>query len=289
MVVRARPLQARLLPHGWLDALRQVSLFGLAYLAYRLARGVAEGEANAAFAHARDLISLERGMHLFVEPSVQAWASGSHVVIVLASWLYVNAQGPITIAALLYLYMRHNSSFYFVRNMFMIAMAIALVGYIVFPTAPPRFMPEWGFTDTVEQITPVHVSEHSAAMNALFNPYAGAADEDLDRARPVGAVSVPDDVRDRRHRQPLHRRRPARRDHRRRVGVGRELDGAGASRRLALLGRARAPDRERLARRVRRCRRGSTHPAAAAQRTARRAPAVLRSATGSAASSSATA
>ena len=32
--------------------------------------------------------------------------------------------------------------------MFMIAMAIALIGYIVFPTAPPRFMPEWGFIDT---------------------------------------------------------------------------------------------------------------------------------------------
>jgi membrane-associated phospholipid phosphatase len=172
MVARARCLQARLLPHGWLDALRQITLFALAYFAYRLVRGLAEGDASAAFAHARDLISLERGMHLFVEPSIQAWASGSHLVIVLASWLYVNAQGSITIAALLYLYMRHNGSFYFVRNMFMIAMAIALVAYIVFPTAPPRFLPEWGFTDTVTDVTPVHVENSSAAMTALFNPYA---------------------------------------------------------------------------------------------------------------------
>ena len=41
----------------------------LAYVAYRLVRGLAEGDADAAFAHARDLISLERGMHLFVEPT----------------------------------------------------------------------------------------------------------------------------------------------------------------------------------------------------------------------------
>jgi hypothetical protein len=172
MAARPRSLQARLLPHGWLDALRQVSLFALAYFAYRLVRGFAEGDAKAAFAHARDLISLERGMHLFVEPSVQAWASGSHFVIAMASWLYVNAQGPITIAALLFLYLRHNSSFYFVRNMFLIAMAIALVGYMVFPTAPPRFLPEWGFTDTVAYFTPVHVANSSASMTALFNPYA---------------------------------------------------------------------------------------------------------------------
>jgi len=171
MVDRARVLQARVLPHGWLDALRQVSLFGAAYLAYRLVRGIVEGNANEAFAHARDLISLERTLHLFVEPSVQTWASGSHVMVG-ASWLYVNAQTSVTVGALLYLYLVHNKRFYFVRNMFMIAMAIALVGYTVFPTAPPRFMPEWGFIDSVSDFTGVHVSHASASMSALFNPYA---------------------------------------------------------------------------------------------------------------------
>src|SRR6202040_3985857 len=102
----------------------------------------------------------------------QAWASGSHFLMVTASWLYVNAQGSVTIGALLYLYLRHNRSFYFVRNMFMIAMAIALVGYIVFPTAPPRFLPEWGFIDSVSDFTPVNVSSSSASMSSMFNPYA---------------------------------------------------------------------------------------------------------------------
>jgi hypothetical protein len=172
MVARARLLQARVLPHGWLDALRQVSLFALAYVAYKIVRGIVEGDANAAFAHARELISVERTLHVFVEPSIQTWASSSHAVMVAASWLYVNAQGSVTIAALLYLYLRHNRNFYFVRNMFMIAMAIALVGYMVFPTAPPRFFPEWGFIDTVSDFTPVNVSHTSASMSALFNPYA---------------------------------------------------------------------------------------------------------------------
>jgi PAP2 superfamily len=172
MVARARRLQARALPHGWLDALRQVSLFLLAYVAYRIVRGLVAGDATAAFQHARELIAIERTLHLFIEPSVQAWASGSHFVMVSASWLYVNAQGPITIGALLYLYMRHNSSFYFVRNMFMIAMAIALVGYVVFPTAPPRLLPEWGFVDTVSDFTPVNISHTGASMGALFNAYA---------------------------------------------------------------------------------------------------------------------
>jgi hypothetical protein len=172
ILARARVLQARVLPNGWLDVLRQVALFGAAYLAYRFVRGLVEGDANAAFAHARDLIALELKLHLFVEPSIQAWASGSHLVMVLSSWLYVNAQTTVTVGALVYLYLRHNRSFYFVRNMFMIAMSIALVGYAAFPTAPPRFMPEWGFADSVSNFTGVHVDHASASLNALTNLYA---------------------------------------------------------------------------------------------------------------------
>jgi hypothetical protein len=172
MVARVRVLQRRVLPQGWVDVLRQVALFGAAYVAYRLVRGLVEGDANAAFAHARDVISLERTLHLFVEPSVQAWASGSRVLMDFSSWLYVNAQTTVTVGALVYLYLRHNRNFYFVRNMFMIAMAIALVGYTVFPTAPPRFMPEWGFVDSVSDFTGVHVSHSSALASTLFNPYA---------------------------------------------------------------------------------------------------------------------
>jgi len=94
------------------------------------------------------------------------------VLMVGASWMYVNAQTSVTFGALLYLYLRHNRNFYFVRNMFMVAMAIALLGYVVFPTAPPRFLPEWGFSDSVADLTGVHVSHTSAAMSALVNPYA---------------------------------------------------------------------------------------------------------------------
>ncbi|HWX74412.1 MAG TPA: phosphatase PAP2 family protein [Solirubrobacteraceae bacterium] len=173
MGARARLLQARVLPQGWLDLLRQVSLFVSAFLVYDLVRGLVEGRATAAFQNARELISIERALHLFVEPSVQTWASGSHFVMVVSSWLYVNAQTSITLAALVYLYMRRNRSFYFVRNMLMIAMPIALISYTVFPTAPPRFMPEWGFIDTVSDVTPFGALGSSGSTTSVFaNPYA---------------------------------------------------------------------------------------------------------------------
>lgn len=172
--MRARfvTLQARLLPHGPLDVLRQVALFAVAYYGYRLARGAISGPTSTAmaFEHARDLIAIERSVGIFVEPAVNAWSHGSEVLTGFVSWMYLNAQFSVTIGALVFLYLRHNASFYFVRNMFMVAMGIALIGYTLFPTAPPRFFPEWGFIDSVADFT--GVSHDNVAVNALFNPYA---------------------------------------------------------------------------------------------------------------------
>jgi membrane-associated phospholipid phosphatase len=165
-----RSLAARVLPQGWTDVLRQIVLFCGAYWLYRLVRGMVDGRAAEAFDNARTLIDAERAMGLFVEPSVHAWAEGHEAIIDLASWMYVNSHFTITVVTLAWIYLRRNERFYFVRNMFMVAMGLALVGYAAFPTAPPRFMPEWGFTDSVASFT--GVSADSASADLLFNPFA---------------------------------------------------------------------------------------------------------------------
>ena len=161
---------SRLLPNGWLDALRQLALFAAAYYLYRLVRGLVDGKAAAAFANARDLVEIERSIGLFFEPHLQAWALGSAGVLIDgANWMYVNSHFMITIGFIVWLYLARNESFYFVRNMFMVAMGLALVGYALFPTAPPRFFPEWGFTDTVESFLG---ESASSSANVLYNPFA---------------------------------------------------------------------------------------------------------------------
>jgi hypothetical protein len=162
----------RLLPHGPLDAARQVLLFAAGYYAYSLVRGFADnpGAAQTAFDNARAIMSAEQALRIFVEPQVQAWAMGSGFLIDTLSWLYVNAQTSIVLGALAFIYLKRNDSFYFVRNMMLVAMALALVGYVLYPTAPPRFFPEWGFFDSVSHFA--GVEPDSTAVDALFNPYA---------------------------------------------------------------------------------------------------------------------
>jgi hypothetical protein len=170
MTARLASARGRVLPNGWVDLLRQCSLFGVAYLLYRLVEGLVGSNAWVASSHARELISFERSLHIFVEPAIQGWATSSHGLVVIAAYVYINAQTTILIALLLYLYVAHNRSYYFVRNMLFVGLAIGLIGYGVFPTAPPRFMEEWGFIDTINQVT--GVSGNSTIANVFFNPYA---------------------------------------------------------------------------------------------------------------------
>ena len=50
-----------------------------------------------------------------------------------------------------WLYLRRNHHYYFVRNIVFSAMALALIGYVLFPTAPPRMLTDLGFIDTLEK------------------------------------------------------------------------------------------------------------------------------------------
>jgi PAP2 superfamily protein len=178
---------SKILPRGPVDALRQLLLFGGAYYLYRIVRGVVDGEVTTAFTHARWIINLERSLHVFFEPNVQSWTLDKGWLIHAADFTYVNAHFVITTAFLVWLYFWRNDAFYFVRNMFMIAMGLALVLYVVFPTAPPRFLPEWGFTDTVSDFFGQGAS-HSASV--LYNPYAAMPSMHVAFALMIGVTGI---------------------------------------------------------------------------------------------------
>src|SRR3954451_19713602 len=159
----------KLLPRGVRDLLWQIVLFCGAYWLYRLVRGQVFDQGAEAFNHARDIVSLERSLHVFAEPSIQDWAIRSGFLDSVGSWMYINTHFIVTTCTLAFIYLFRNEHYYFVRNLFMVAMALALVGYVVYPAAPPRMLPGLGFVDSVADFTGV---SSDASVNALFNPYA---------------------------------------------------------------------------------------------------------------------
>jgi hypothetical protein len=158
------------LPNGWRDAILQLALWGLADLLYEGVRGIVTGQTSIAFANGRAVIALEQSTGLFFEPQLQEFASRYHGLMVSANWVYLNAQFTVNLLFMAIIYCYRNDIFYFVRNMFFIAMGIALIVHLAVPVAPPRMFPEYGFVDTVHSFA--HINQDSGAVSMFVNPYA---------------------------------------------------------------------------------------------------------------------
>jgi hypothetical protein len=160
-----------LLPRGWGDAAWQFLLFFLVYNAYQVVRGITDSGHHEAFANAEHVISLERSLGSFFEAGFQqTLIDHASWLVDFANFMYLNSHFVITTSFLVWLYLFRNEHFYFVRNMFMVAMSLALVGYALYPTAPPRLFPGEGFTDTIASFT--GVAQDSATASVLVNKYA---------------------------------------------------------------------------------------------------------------------
>jgi hypothetical protein len=160
----------RRLPRGWGDLLRQFGLFLVVYQGYQLVRGIADGRQAVAMANGLHVIHLERSLGAFFEPGFQQAFISHQWLIEAANWMYFNSHFVVTISFLAWLYLFRNENFNFVRNLFMVAMVLALMGYTLFPTAPPRMFPGAGFTDTIHVFT--NMNQDSSFASVLVNPYA---------------------------------------------------------------------------------------------------------------------
>jgi hypothetical protein len=158
------------LPRGWGDLLRQFSFFFIAYNGYQVVRGIADGRDAVALANGTHVIHLERSLGAFFEPGFQQAFLAHQWVIDIANWMYFNTHFVVTISFLAWLYLFRNDHFNFVRNMFLVSMGLALVGYALFPTAPPRMFPGTGFVDTIGAFTTTN--QDSSSTSLLVNPYA---------------------------------------------------------------------------------------------------------------------
>jgi hypothetical protein len=146
------------------EAVVVLVLYGL----YELSRGLVVGDADAASAHADRLVALERSLHLLFEANVQRAAHALPGLTGLLGVAYLTLHLAVTAGVLLWLHRRRPAAFPFVRTTLLLASALALVGFLVFPTAPPR-LAGIGIADTVSS---GHIDLNKGLVSSLYNPYA---------------------------------------------------------------------------------------------------------------------
>jgi membrane-associated phospholipid phosphatase len=164
-------IAARRLPRGWAHLVLQCALWLGFYVAYQLARGVADdGGVERAFANGQWIIDFQRALGSMFEVGLQNAVESSALLTQATALTYWLSQFAVVGLALIWVYLRAHEHFYGFRNTLIVGNVIGLVGYVLVPTAPPRMFPEAGFTDTLAAHSSVN---HSSTLVAFAsNPYA---------------------------------------------------------------------------------------------------------------------
>ncbi|MFJ4562818.1 phosphatase PAP2 family protein [Streptomyces caelestis] len=158
------------------NLLLELLLLRVTYAAYSQVRlaatggGISAGRAEAE-ENGRQILGLERALHIDIEH----WANRT---VVRIDWLrnffdvYYEAfhfAAPLTVLAVLY--WRRPADYRWARSALGLATLFALVGFWLYPLAPPRLMPALGFVDTVHGVQDFSQPDYGT-FTALTNQYA---------------------------------------------------------------------------------------------------------------------
>jgi len=156
------------------------------YLVYEVSRGIAVGDPGVALRHAHEVAELERSWSIFVEREVQEAVRTIPWLVGMLGFSYLALHLTVTGGYLLWLYRFRPAAFPFIRNTLLVATGIAMIGYVTYPTAPPR-LAGIGIVDTVSN---GHVDLNSGLVHSLYNPFAAVPSMHFGYALVIGVSAV---------------------------------------------------------------------------------------------------
>jgi hypothetical protein len=154
--------------------LQEVLIVGLGYLIYSQVRGIAADRVVDAFSNAYRIVELEQNLGIFEELALQTLVLPHEALVHAFNLIYFYGLFPFLLPTAIWLYWKRPSVYILARNAFLLSGAIAVIFYIVLPTAPPRFI-GMGHIDTVvafgTNFTPTYSSipgvNHFAALPSM--------------------------------------------------------------------------------------------------------------------------
>jgi hypothetical protein len=146
----------------------EIALLFSMFMAYRLGRQITAHDTTTAFRNADEVWRIERWFHLPDETIVQQALLQSAHLVEAANAYYAFVHFPLTLACLVYLFLRHPTHYLWVRRSMVMLTAVALVVHVLYPLAPPRMLP--GFVDTGNAFGPNVYGD--SATNSIANQFA---------------------------------------------------------------------------------------------------------------------
>jgi hypothetical protein len=156
--------------------IREVVIIVAAIVLYFVVRGLMATRVDLAYRNAQRVIDLEQSAGVFTEKELQDAIVDNPWLVNAVGYIYIYGHWPVLAITLVWLLLRHRREYSRFRNAMLISGAIGLVIFALFPVAPPRFLTEYGFVDTVTQETsayrvlqpPAFVNQYAAVPSLHF-------------------------------------------------------------------------------------------------------------------------
>ncbi|MGK5500868.1 bifunctional glycosyltransferase 87/phosphatase PAP2 family protein [Streptomyces sp. URMC 125] len=135
-------------PFGRPNLMLELLLIRVGYWLYSLVRGLAPDGRQTAEAHGRQILEIEGALGLDVEHRLNhAVADAARLESFMNSY-YAGLHFLVPIALLAWLYARRPLAYRWARTSLSFTTLLGLVGFWLYPLAPPRLMPGLGYIDT---------------------------------------------------------------------------------------------------------------------------------------------
>ncbi|MFF7973894.1 phosphatase PAP2 family protein [Streptomyces sp. NPDC007905] len=154
-------------PRLWFEIL----LIAASYWTYSLIRNAVPEQKAQALRNAEWVWRLEHRLGVAVEGSVNHAVNAASWLIVGMNYYYATLHFVITLGVLVWLYRWHPGRYAASRLVLFATTGVALVGYYLFPLAPPRLMNGGHFVDTV-MVHHTWGSMASGDLKHMSNQYA---------------------------------------------------------------------------------------------------------------------
>ena len=148
----------------------EVLLVAIGYAIYTLIRNLVPAHRSRALHNAADIERWERALGIFREHGLNDWFAPNEVLSTLANYWYASMHFAITIVVAVWILWKHPRRARPLRIAWYSTNLLALIGYWLYPLAPPRLMP--GFVDTIAKYGIWGNSGSAANADGASNQFA---------------------------------------------------------------------------------------------------------------------
>jgi len=160
---------------------QEIAIIALGYWLYSLGRNAIPEQASIALRHGRSIQHLQDLLHLNWELSINHFVAANEWLAQIMDYYYATLHFILTPVVMVWLFVRRSHLYRGARTVLVATTLFGLLGFYLFPTAPPRLLPEFDYVDTVLKfhtwgsLADPNIAHHSNQFAAMPSLHIGWA------------------------------------------------------------------------------------------------------------------